>query len=105
MSSLLQTYPDETITIEPNCLSLSGVANDVNRGPPVTTNLNPKNNLPMSEGYNSTDLFKAADVLISNVNTVHESNLNLAEAEKELLRWHYCLGHVGFKKVQMIILR
>ena len=29
-SSLLQTYPDETITIEPTQLTLSGMANDVN---------------------------------------------------------------------------
>ncbi|KAI2514061.1 hypothetical protein MHU86_445 [Fragilaria crotonensis] len=101
-SSLLQTYPDETITIEPNRLTLSGVPNDVNRGP-VTANVNPQNNLPTSEAYNATDPFKAADALVSIVNTVHERNLNLNEAEKELLRWHYRLGHVGFKKVQFIL--
>ncbi|KAI2508102.1 hypothetical protein MHU86_6275 [Fragilaria crotonensis] len=99
---LLQTYPDETITIEPNRLTLSGVPNDVNRGP-VTANVNPQNNLPTSEAYNATDPFKAADALVSIVNTVHERNLNLNEAEKELLRWHYRLGHVGFKKVQFIL--
>ncbi|KAI2490896.1 hypothetical protein MHU86_23661 [Fragilaria crotonensis] len=96
-SSLLQTYPDETITIEPNRLTLSGVPNDANRGP-VTANVNPQNNLPTSEAYNATDPFKAADALVSIVNTVHERNLNLNEAEKELLRWHYRLGHVGFKR-------
>ncbi|KAI2506518.1 hypothetical protein MHU86_7928 [Fragilaria crotonensis] len=96
------TYPDETITIEPNRLTLSGVPNDANRGP-VTANVNPQNNLPTSEAYNATDPFKAADALVSIVNTVHERNLNLNEAEKELLRWHYRLGHVGFKKVQFIL--
>ncbi|KAI2513070.1 hypothetical protein MHU86_1362 [Fragilaria crotonensis] len=101
-SSLLQTYPDETITIEPNRLTLSGVPNDANRGP-VTANVNSQNNLPTSEAYNATDPFKAADALVSIVNTVHERNLNLNEAEKELLRWHYRLGHVGFKKVQFIL--
>ena len=101
-TSLLQTYPDETITIEPNRLTLSGVANDSNRGP-VTANVNPQNNLPTSEAYNGTDPFKAADALVSIVNTVHEQNLNLTEAEKELLRWHYRLGHVGFKKVQFLL--
>ncbi|KAI2494231.1 hypothetical protein MHU86_20288 [Fragilaria crotonensis] len=94
--------PDETITIEPNRLTLSGVPNDANRGP-VTANVNPQNNLPTSEAYNATDPFKAADALVSIVNTVHERNLNLNEAEKELLRWHYRLGHVGFKKVQFIL--
>ncbi|KAI2509045.1 hypothetical protein MHU86_5421 [Fragilaria crotonensis] len=63
-SSLLQTYPDETITIEPNRLTLSGVPNDANRGP-VTANVNPQNNLPTSEAYNATDPFKAADALVS----------------------------------------
>jgi len=59
--------------------------------------------LPTSEAYNATDPFKAADALVSIVNTVHEKNLNLTEAEKELLRWHYRLGHVGFKKVQFFL--
>jgi hypothetical protein len=101
-SSLPQTYPDETITIEPHRLTLSGVPNEVNRGP-VTANVHPQNNLPTSEVNKATDPFKAADALVSIVNTVHERNLNLNEAEKELLRWHYRLGHVGFKKVQVIL--
>jgi hypothetical protein len=97
-TSLLQTYPDEIITIEPSRLTLSGVPSDANRGP-VTANVNPQNKLPASEPYNATDPFKAADALVSIVNTVHEKNLNLTEAEKELLRWQYRLGHVGFNKV------
>jgi hypothetical protein len=101
-TSLLQTYPDETITIEPNRLILSRVANESDRGP-VTANVNPQNNLPTSEAYNTTDPIKAADALVSIVNTVHKQNLNLTEAEKELLRWHFCLGHVGLKKVQFLL--
>ena len=30
-------------------------------------------------------------------------NLNLSEAEKELLRWHQRLGHLAFKKVQYLM--
>jgi hypothetical protein len=101
-TSLLKTYPDETITIEPNRLTLSGITGDSDRGP-VTANVNPQNNLPTSEAYNATDPVKAANALVSIVNTVHERNLNLTEAEKELLRWHYRLGHVGFKKVQFLL--
>jgi hypothetical protein len=101
-TSLLQTYPVETITIEPNRLILIEVADKFDRGP-VTANVNPQNNLPTSEAYNATDPIKAADALVSIVNTVHERNLNLTEAEKELLRWHYCVGHVGFKKVQFLL--
>jgi hypothetical protein len=65
--------------------------------------VNTQNNLPTSEAYNVTDPIKAADALLSIVNTVHKQNLNLTEAEKELLRWHYRLGHVGFKKVQFLL--
>ena len=57
-TSLLQTYPDETITIEPNRLTLSGVANDSTRGP-VTANVNPQSNLPTSEAFNGTDPFQS----------------------------------------------
>ncbi len=65
--------------------------------------MNPQNNLPTLEAYNATDpIKKAADALVSIVNTVHEQN-NLTEAEKELLRWNYRLGHVGFKKVQFVL--
>ena len=100
--SLLQTYPNKTITIKPNRLILSGIANNNDRGP-VTAKVNPQNKLPTSEAYNATDPVKAANALISIVNTVHEQNLNLTKAKRELLCWHYWLGHVEFKKVQFIL--
>jgi hypothetical protein len=59
--------------------------------------------LPTSEAYDATDPFKAANALVSIVNIVHKKNLNLTEAEEELLRWPYRLGHVGFKKVQFLL--
>jgi hypothetical protein len=101
-TSLLQTFPDETITIKPNRLTLSRIASNNDRGP-ETANMNPQNNLPTSEAYNGTDPVEAADVLVSIVNTIHKRNLNLTEAEKELLRWHYRLGHVGVKKVHFLL--
>jgi hypothetical protein len=95
-TSLLQTYPDKTITIEPNCLTLSGVLSDAHRGP-ITANVNPQNKLPLSEPYNAIDSFKAVGALVSIVNTVHERNLHLTDAKKELLCWHCRLcPHVGF---------
>jgi hypothetical protein len=101
--SLLQTYPDETLIMEPNRLTLSGIDDNSDRGP-VTANVNPQNNLPTSEAYNATDpIKKAADALVSIVNTVQERNLNLTKAEKELLRWHYRLGNDGFKMVQFLL--
>ncbi|KAI2509955.1 hypothetical protein MHU86_4520 [Fragilaria crotonensis] len=54
------------------------------------------------QAYNATDPFKAADALVSIVNTVHERNLNLNEAER-IASLALSLGHVGFKKVQFIL--
>jgi hypothetical protein len=101
-TSLLQTYPDETITIEAHRLTLSGVDGDLNRAS-LSVLVNPQNNLPTSEAYNLNDSLKVADALNATLNEVHESNQNLNAAEKELLRWHYRLGHIGFRKVQFLI--
>ena len=48
-TSLLQAYPDKTITIQPNRLTLSGVTSDASNRGPVTANVNPQNNLPTSK--------------------------------------------------------
>ena len=101
-TSLLQTYQGETIKIESNGLTLSGVPGDSNRGA-VMVLVNPQNNLPTSDAFNGQDPFKAADALVATITEVHETNHNLSEAEKELLRWHYCLGHIGFKKIQFLL--
>ena len=65
--------------------------------------VDPQNNLPTSEAFGGNDPFKAADALVAPIFEVHESNHNLTEAEKELLRWHYCLGHIVFKKIQFLL--
>ncbi len=101
-TSLLQTYPDKTITIEAHQLTLSSVEGNLNRAP-LSVLVNPQNNLPTSEAYNLNNLLKVADALNATFNEVHESNQNLNAAEKELLCWHYCLGHIGFRKVQFLI--
>ena len=101
-TSLLQAYPDETITIEAHQLTLSGSALDPSRGQ-VVARVNPANNLPTSDAHCSVDTPKAVAALNFTLNTVHESNLNLTEAEKELLRWHHRLGHLSFRKIQFLM--
>ncbi|KAI2503664.1 hypothetical protein MHU86_10788 [Fragilaria crotonensis] len=101
-TSLLQTYQGETIQVESNRLTLSGVPGDPSRGA-VMVLVNPQNNLPTSDAFNGQDPFKAADALVATITEVHETNHNLSEAEKELLRWHYRLGHIGFKKIQFLL--
>lgn len=101
-TSLLQTYSDETIKVESHRLTLSGVEGDRTRGTVVAL-VNLQNNLPTSEAYSANDPFKAASILIATISEVSNANHNLSEAEKELLRWHYKLGHIGFKKVQFLL--
>ena len=45
----------------------------------------------------------ATEALSAMISTVDESNLNLNEHEKELLRWHQRLGHLGFRKIQLLM--
>ena len=101
-TSLLQTYPDETITVESHCLTLNGIPGDPNRAS-IQVLVNEQNNLPTSDVYNSKDSLQAAEALTAMITEVHSENLNLNPAEKELLRWHFRLGHIGFKKVQFLI--
>ena len=100
-TSLLQAYPEETITIEAHQLTLSGTS-DAARGQ-LIARVNPENNLPTSDAHRSSDTPRAVAALNITLNTVHESNLNLTEAEKELLRWHHRLGHLSFRKIQFIM--
>jgi hypothetical protein len=100
-TSLLQAYPGETITIEAYQLSLSGTADEA-RGF-LIARVNPENNLATPDAHCSSDTPKAVVALNITLNTVHESNLNLTEAEKELLRWHHRLGHLSFRKIQFIM--
>jgi hypothetical protein len=100
-TSLLQAYHGETITIEPHQLTLSGNADEA-RGQ-LIARVNPEKNLPTSDAHCSSDTPKAVAALNVTLNTVHESNLKLTEAEKELLRWNHRLGHLSFRKIQFIM--
>ena len=61
------------------------------------------NNLPTSLSYHYGDTIKATDALTMVISTVDEANLNLTKPEKELIHWHCCLGHIGFRKVQFLM--
>ncbi|KAI2488974.1 hypothetical protein MHU86_25626 [Fragilaria crotonensis] len=97
-----EDFQGETIQVESNRLTLSGVPGDSCRGA-VMVLVNLQNNLPTSDAFNGQDPFKATDALVATITVVHETNHNLSEAEKELLRWHYRLGHIGFKKIQFLL--
>jgi hypothetical protein len=102
-TSLLQAYPGDIITIESHQLTLTGTSDDEARGEEIIARVNPDNDLHTSEAHRCSDAPKAVAALNLTLIMVHESNLNLAEAEKELLRWHHCLGHLSFCKIQFIM--
>ena len=101
-TSLLQSYNNETIKVEADKLTLSGIDGDPSRNP-VVARVNPDNNLPTSEAYRYEDTLLAAEALNATITAVNDMNFNLTEPEKELLRWHYRLGHMSFKKIQFLL--
>jgi hypothetical protein len=61
------------------------------------------NNLPTSQFYNQSDVNVPVEALQTTLTTVNAENYNLSEPQKELLRWHYRLGHLGFRKIQSLM--
>lgn len=99
---LLNTYPDESITIHDGELCLSGVESSKDRNA-VRALVNPQNSLPTSIGLHRDALSIGVCELSKAIDTTTAKNKNISEAEKELLRWHCRLGHVGICKVQNVM--
>ena len=57
----------------------------------------------ISFGYDSDGLKTATNVLSNHISMVHATTTNLTAQEKELVRWHNHLGHMGFHNVQALI--
>jgi hypothetical protein len=82
--------------VEPGYISTSGGG-----GPDVRVPFHPGNNLPVSLGYN--ELVISACVQELNLCVTDAGNQNLTEAQKELLRWHFRLGHLHFASIQLLL--
>ena len=65
--------------------------------------VDPLNNLPTSYAYSNNDINVPAQVLQTTIMEVTQANHNLTDAEKELLCWHYHLGHLGYRKIQALM--
>ena len=59
------------------------------------------NNLPMSMMYNEATVARRTQEL--HLCVTDASNQNLTEAQKELLRWHFRLGHLNFEAIQLVL--
>ena len=53
--------------------------------------------------YRMLEVASAIACLGQTISAVREENLNLSEAEKELLKWHYRLGHLSFRRIQSLL--
>ena len=88
--------------MEPHQLTLSGLSGDFTRNP-VIARLDPSNNLPTTQVFHHSDPMTAIEALSTTLLVISNSNINLSEPEKELLRWHYRLGHLSFQKIQFLL--
>ena len=94
-SVFTKTYPKSLISVSNNSWSVTQESKSID------IYINPRNNLPMSKCYRHQGLQTAAANLGESI--IHSNNLNLTEPQKELLRWHYRLGHIGFRTIQFIM--
>lgn len=99
-SSLLQAYPDETISLSETKATLSGCVSD--RRGSIEAMVDPSTNLPTTEMYDLNTTTHSANLAQSIVSTVAAANHNLTEPEKELLKWHQRLCHLDFKKIKFL---
>ena len=101
-TQLLQQYSGETIQLDDQSATLSGLEGDPTRTP-VKAFVNPINNIPECSAFQLGEVQKVALALHTMTTSVDPRNINLSEPEKELLRWHQRLGHLDFKKIQFLL--
>ena len=102
-SSYLQTYHGETIQLDADRLRTSGCNKDGQILAPFEVKVCPNTNLPIGMAYTHEAGEMLHTALNLTISTVSEANGNLSEAQKELLRWHYRLGHLSMKRVQHLL--
>ena len=101
-TSFMDVYPNESITLEHRKILISGEPGIPNRGA-IDGFIDPVNNLPTSNAYSYNGVEEPVKHWKAMIIKVSEENLNLTPAEKELLRWHYRLGHLGYRKIQALM--
>ena len=107
-SAILASYPSETFKQTTEGLELSGTANNDDVPAPMRTNgifvaRDERTNLMIAQAVLPEALDLDASYGYSSPVVVSASNQNLSAAERELLRWHFRLGHAGLKRVQALM--
>ena len=102
---LLTSYKGEQIHVTANYMELSGNYQDPSK-PAIIVHNSPLTRLPTSVTYNQSqplEVTTSVNNLCQTCSTVQSTNQNLSESEKELLKWHYKLGHLSFSKIQHLM--
>jgi hypothetical protein len=100
-TSLLQQHPSETIQQFSDRLISSGNKKLGTSGIEILTD--PRTNLHVGVAYDNTAPSSIHAAFSAAISTTSASNANLSATEKELLRWHFRLGHLSFRKVQFLL--
>ena len=101
-SVFTKVYPQNPITVTQGSLKVAANPS-VPSESAIDVFVNPSNNLPVSTCFRHKALQATASAYNASVSAIHSQNFNLSEPQKELLRWHYRLGHIGFRTVQFIM--
>ena len=116
VGAVLKTYPGENTNITQDSLALSG--NPFEQRPSITVRCCPRTQLPFAvaeikPGKEFKDAkpevctrkLKSSQQLKPIGSLTDSDNYNLSQPQKELLQWHYCLGHIGMKRIQWLFCR
>ena len=99
--AITEKYHDESISITDHGLKLSGSQTDLSRQS-LSIFISPSNNLPTCSGFTLDGISQAQTALSASVSVVHDSNVNLTNAEKHFLQWHLRLGHPGYNRLMFL---
>ena len=101
-SSLLRTYEHEHLTQHASYMTLSGNRLNNERAS-VLLPLDKQSGLFKATLFRFPEVEEAVACLGETINNVRSENLNLSEGEKELLKSHYRLGHLSFRRIQGLL--
>ena len=101
-SVFCKTYPASSIAINSDSWTIRANPEDPTQEG-IDIFINPLNNLPTTTCFRRDSVHRVAANFSETISATHTENFNLSEPQKELLRWHNKLGHVGMKTVQFIL--
>ena len=101
-SVLLQQYDNEHLIQQSTFIRLSGNPNSSDRAS-VLVHYDRRSGLLKATMHRMPEVENAVAYLGQTISAVRDENLNLSPAEKELLKWHYRLGHLSFRRIQSLL--